>query len=182
MEIPTIENSLLTVIDLQQKLVPAMSGAEALIDRSTLLIRGCAALGMDMILTEQYPKGLGSTLMEISTWVPDSVKVIEKTSFSAFGTPEYVAALNAHTHKTLIFAGVETHVCVLQSALDARQAGHQVIVVSDAVASRKESDRDTALALMRQAGIAPMSAEALLFMLLRTSRHPAFKTVSALVK
>ena len=90
---PTVENSLLVVVDLQQKLMPAMSNGEAIIDRASVMVRGAAELGMDIAVTEQYPRGLGNTVPEISTWLPDDVTVCEKTSFSVFKHPYFFQTL-----------------------------------------------------------------------------------------
>ena len=182
MEIPTVESSMLVLIDLQQKLVPAMAEPENTVGKSALLLRGAGELGLDVLVSEQYPQGLGNTVPLISTWLPDTAPVVAKKSFSVFGEPELVKVINAKKRKTLIFAGVETHVCVLQSVLDAIAAGYEVIVVSDAVCSRKIADRDAALAVMRQAGAWVLTVETVLFMLLRSAGNPAFKSISKLVK
>lgn len=179
---PTVENALLVIVDLQAKLMPAISEAERIIQRSEILVRAAAELGLDMVVSEQYPKGLGSTLPEISTWLPDSAPVIEKSSFSIFGTPEFNSALAKRKREVLIFAGVEMHVCLLQSVLDALSAGYEVIVAADCVGSRKNSDRDLALEMARSAGASVLSCESVLFMLMRDSKNPHFKAVSKLIK
>lgn len=182
MEFPTVENSVLVVIDLQQKLMPVISNGEEVVSRTVRLLHGAAALGMDVIASEQYPKGLGSTLPEVSTWFPEKSVIAAKTSFSVFGEAEFMRALNARKRKVMIFAGVETHVCVLQSVIDALQNGYEVIVAADAVGSRRESDKIYALEMIRQLGGAVLSSEAILFMLLRSAGNPAFKSISKLVK
>ncbi|MBO7329162.1 MAG: hydrolase [Lentisphaeria bacterium] len=182
MVFPTVENALLVVVDLQAKLMPAMSSAESIINRAGIMVRGAAELGVDIVVSEQYPKGLGATLSEISTWLPDTAPVIEKTCFSVFGSPEFNTFLSKRKREVLIFTGVEMHVCLLQSVLDARAAGYEVIVVADAVGSRKDSDRDLALEMARSAGAAVLSSESVLFMLMRDSGNPHFKAVSKLIK
>ena len=182
MVFPTVENALLVVVDLQAKLMPAMSSAESIINRAGIMVRGAAELGVDIVVSEQYPKGLGATLPEISTWLPDTAPVIEKTCFSVFGSPEFNTFLSKRKREVMIFTGVEMHVCLLQSVLDARAAGYEVIVVADAVGSRKDSDRDLALEMARSAGAAVLSSESVLFMLMRDSGNPHFKAVSKLIK
>ena len=179
---PTVENALLVVVDLQTKLMPAMSHAESIINRAEIMVQGAAELGLDIVVSEQYPKGLGITLPEISTWLPDSAAVIEKTCFSVFGSPEFNTFLSKRKREVLIFTGVEMHVCLLQSILDARAAGYEVIVVGDAIGSRKDSDRDLALEMARAAGAMVLSSESVLFMLMRDSGNPHFKAVSKLIK
>lgn len=182
MKIPTVENAMLVVVDLQAKLMPAMSESESIIRRAEIMVQGVAELGLDIVVSEQYPKGLGSTIPEISTWLPDSVPVIEKNSFSVFGSASFNTVLSKKKRDVLIFIGVETHVCLLQSVLDALASGYEVIVVADAVGSRKISDRDLALEAARGAGAAVLSSESVLFMLMRDSGNPHFKAISKLIK
>ena len=182
MRFPTVENAAMVVVDLQTKLLPAMSESENIIRRAEVMIRGAAELGLDMIVTEQYHKGLGNMLPELSTWLPDDVPVVEKSSFSVFGSPEFNTCLAGRNRDVLIFIGVEMHVCMLQSVLDAIASGYEVIVVADAVGSRKNSDRDLALETARNAGASILSSESVLFMLMRDSRNPHFKAVSGLIK
>lgn len=179
---PTVENSLLVVVDLQQKLMPAMSNGDAVIDRAAVMVRGAAELGVDIVATEQYPRGLGNTVPQISTWLPDNVNICEKTSFSVFKSETFLKTLNSRKREVLIFVGVEMHVCMLQSILDARSAGYEVIVIADAVGSRKSGDCSLALDVARSAGANVLSSEAVLFMLLRDAKNPHFKAISALIK
>ncbi len=182
MTFPTVENALLVVVDLQQKLMPAMSGSESIIVRAALMVRAAAELGVDIAVTEQYPKGLGNTVPEIATWLPDSAAVCEKTSFSVFKSETFMTALAARKREVLLFVGVEMNVCLLQSVLDARAAGYEVIVVADAVGSRKNTERDWALETARAAGATVLGSEAVIFMLMRDAKNPHFKAISALIK
>ena len=179
---PTVDNSLLVAVDLQAKLLPAISNAENIINRSGIMLRGAVELGMDIAVTEQYPRGLGSTLPELSTWLPDDTPVVSKTGFSVFQSPEFREVLLRKKHDVMIFIGVESHVCLLQSVYDALADGYEVIVVADAVGSRKESDRELALAAARAAGASVLSSESVLFMLLRDAKNPRFKAISGLIK
>ena len=179
---PTVENSLLVVVDLQQKLMPAMSDAESIVARAALMVRAAAEFGVDIAVTEQYPKGLGSTVPEIATWLPDSAVVCEKTAFSVFKAETFMTALSARRRDVLIFIGVEMNVCLLLSVLDARAAGYEVFVVADAVGSRKNRERDWALETARSAGATVLGSEAVIFMLMRDAKNPHFKAISALIK
>ena len=172
----------LVVIDLQERLAPAMSDFEPCANRAELLLAGARELGLDTIVTEQYPKGLGATLPRFAELLPENTPIIAKTGFSAFEEPAFRTALGAKSRKTLIFCGIESHVCVLQSVLDALERGFAVCLAADAVASRKTSDRDLALQAARAAGATVVSSEALLFMMLRDAKNPAFKAVSKLVR
>ena len=182
MNLPNCFDPALITVDLQERLVPSVYNPDEVVSRATVLLKGAAELGVPVIATEQYPKGLGSTLEEIASVLPAGTPVIEKTSFSCYGTEAFAEAIQRLDRECVILCGVESHVCVLQTAMDAIAAGKIVYIVTDGVSSRKESDRDTGLQYLRHNGVQELSAEALLFMMLRNSKHPAFKTISALVK
>ena len=182
MEIPNVESSVLVLIDFQERLVPVMDHFDATLSRARLLLDGAAALGLNVIVTEQYPRGLGATIPEIAEHLPMTTPILSKTSFSVFGEPAFRTALESKYRKTVVIAGIETHVCVLQSVFDALNAGYQVILAEDAVTSRKPGDRAAALTAARHAGACVLSAEAILFWLLRDASHPAFKAISRLVR
>ena len=182
MKFPTVENAVLVMVDMQQKLLPALSEPQAVLDRCALMLKAAAELGVDVIVTEQYPKGLGNTVPELQGLLKEAVPVIAKTSFSVFAEPEFCRELNSRKREVLIFCGVESHVCLLQSVLDALAQNYEVYVVADAVKSRKETDCECALQMMRASGAAVLNSESILFMLLRDAANPAFKAVSKLVK
>jgi nicotinamidase-related amidase len=172
----------LVAIDLQEKLAPAMAEFEPCAKRAELLISGARELRLDTIVTEQYPKGLGATLPRFASLLTEGTPIIAKTGFSVFEEPAFRTALAAKTRRTLVFCGIESHVCVLQSVLDAIERGFRVCLAADAVTSRKVADRELALAAARAAGATVVSAEALLFMMLRDAKNPAFKAISKLVR
>ena len=167
MKFPTVENAALVMIDMQQKLLPAMSDPQTVLDRNIVLLTAAAEMGLDVLVTEQYPKGLGHTVPELATWLNESVPVVEKSSFSVFGSERFCAELSKRRREVLIFCGIEAHVCVMQSALDALAKGYEVIVVADAVRSRKTADCECALQTLRDCGAIVLGTESVLFMLLR---------------
>ena len=177
-----IGSAALVVIDVQQKLAPAMSDFETCANRIELLLDGARELGLDTLVTEQYPKGLGPTLPRFASRLPAGQVYLPKTGFSVFADPGFRTALSQKSRKTLIFCGIESHVCVLQSVFDALERGFAVALAADAVTSRKAADCELALAAARAAGATVLSAEALLFMLLGDAKHPAFKAISKLVR
>ncbi len=179
---PKIENSVGIVIDMQEKLLGAMNDADAVLARSVLLVNGLNALGVPLSVTEQYPRGLGATVPELAALLPAGTPVAAKGAFSCFGEPAFVETLDLERRPTLILAGIESHVCVLQTALEALNRGFQVLLASDAVSSRRAAEVTGALAQLRSAGCGIFSVEALLFMLLGSAGHPAFKTISKLVR
>ena len=170
------------VVDVQEKLIPAMGNREELLKRLNVLLGGCAALEIPFLVTEQYPKGLGNTLAEIREIFPESTVVFEKNSFSCFGSEEFASAVRSSGKKWVILCGVESHVCVFQTALEAKKNGLEVILVEDCVDSRHGQDKVTALKYLRHAGIHIVSSEMVLFLLMKSSANPAFKVISKLVR
>ena len=179
---PTAENSVCVIVDIQARLLPAMNDSEQVLNRTQMLLKGLKELQVPVVVTEQYPQGLGNTVPELTELLDEQTAVIAKTSFSCFGEPAFAELMDVEKRPVMIIAGIESHVCVAQTALDALNAGFQVFVAADAVNSRKESDLNTALAQLRHAGCTVASAEAILFMLLKSAKHPAFKAISKLVR
>lgn len=174
----------LLVIDVQERLSaaipedlrgPAQRGA-------VILIQGAQRLGLPLIVTEQYPRGLGPTVEAIRGVLPASVVPIEKLQFSCLGAAEVQRALAEHGRSQIILCGMESHVCVFQTARDLLEAGHEVFVAQDAVVSRTAENRRIGLSLMERCGAVLTSVEAVLFDLLGSAGTADFKAVSALVK
>ena len=180
MQYPEAAASIFAVVDLQEKLVGAMADPEGVLARAKVLVEGANALSIPLVVTEQYPKGLGNTVAPLKELFPEGTPILEKSSFSCWAEEGFRNAVGQK--RTLVLFGVETHVCVLQTALDAVYAGHEVIVISDAVSSRRESDKAQALALFRENGIKVMSSEMLLFLYMRDSKHPSFKSISKIIR
>lgn len=183
MNLPNCYDPALITVDIQERLAPSVYNPEEVVSRAAVLLRGAAELGVPVIATEQYPKGLGNTIPAITeTFDPEKSVVVAKTSFSVFGEEKFREELAKAAPHTLIFCGIESHVCVLQSVFDALEAGYPVIVAADAVSSRKEAEKLLALETMRQAGAWVLSTETILFTLLKNSLHPSFKAISKLIK
>lgn len=176
-----IDRTLLLVVDVQTKLFAAMHEKEALLRNLQILIKGAGVLGLPIIATEQYPAGLGSTLTEISELVP-GFDPIEKLSFSCCGEKRCMEAVADSGRKQVLLAGIETHVCVYQTAMDLLDRGYGVQVVTDAVSSRTPGNRDVGLQKMQAAGAGLTSVEIVLFELMRTAASPKFRDLSRLVK
>lgn len=165
----------LLVVDVQEKLLPAMPHADVLEKRLSQLVAGCVKLGIPVSFTEQYPKGLGKTVESLKKLSPSS-PVFEKTRFSAGEFNERL------TRKKIIVAGLETHICVRQTIYDLIMQRKTVVVVADACGSRFQENKDLALTEFAADKILLTSVEALLFELLGDAEHPQFKEISALVK
>ncbi|MBI4830054.1 MAG: hydrolase, partial [Candidatus Lindowbacteria bacterium] len=145
------ENVLLLVVDYQQKLLAAFKEPESLAQTCIKLIKFAKILGLPIIWTEQYPKGLGPTVDEVRNEL-SHMAPIEKLTFSCFGEPRFVQSLSGNSSSQLLVCGIETHICVEQTVLDGIAAGYQMHVVADACASRKIQDHDIGLRKMEQAG------------------------------
>jgi nicotinamidase-related amidase len=168
------------MIDLQERLMPAISEKEEVFSNVNKLISGSTILRVPLIVTEQYPKGLGRTCREIH--IPDVQAVIEKVCFSCMLSDQVQTKLKDLKIRAVVLAGVEAHVCVLKTALDALNSGFEVHIAADAVSSRKRFDRESALERMRQSGAFIATTEMILFQLLDQAGNEEFKQISRLIK
>ncbi len=175
------QDAILIVIDVQGKLARVVADSERVIGKIQTLVKGAQALQLPIILTNQVPKKLGDTIPEIAELLPEQTQ-ISRTSFSVFRELEVMSQLANLGRKQVILCGVEAHICLFQSALDLLQAGHEVVLVADAVSSRDNEDKQIALQAIKAAGAELRSVEMLLFELMRDARHPKFKTIAALIK
>jgi nicotinamidase-related amidase len=173
--------SALLIIDVQERLAAAMSPArlERVVNRTLAAIDGAKALGLPIVLTEQYPKGLGPTLKPIAERLGDDFAPIEKLEFSAL-VPAVKERLSGRP--TVLVTGMETHVCVFQTVRALSESGLTPYLAVDAVLSRSETDFEVGLALCRDAGAVHTTVEAALFDALGRAGGPEFKAVSAAVK
>lgn len=177
-----IDNSVLVVVDVQEAFRKAIPDFAEVISRIAIAIRGFQVLGRPIIVTEQYPKGLGRTAEELLLSIPNDAAFIEKSTFSSYGEPSFLVELEKFQAKQVTLCGVETHVCVNQTAHDLLAAGYQVHLLTDCVASRFKHDREAGLQKMFASGAVPSSMEMVLFEMMRDSRHEKFKDVQALIK
>ena len=177
----TKENTAALIIDIQERLVPAMFEKETLIKNCSTLIEGLAALNIQMVVTQQYTKGLGETAEEIKAVIPDFA-FIEKRDFSCCDEPAVMEKLESLNTKNIIICGIESHVCVLQTAVVLKAAGYNPVVVMDCVSSRVQQSIELAKERFRHEGILMTSYESILFELTRSSEAPEFKAISKLVK
>lgn len=169
----------IVAIDFQEKLVGMLEDKSPAIKMSKL-VRAAKIMDIPLIVTEQYPKGLGLTINDFC--IDENAIVLEKTSFSAFKEDLFREKLFKTKRKTIVIAGIETHICVYQTVIELLDNGYSVYVVADACASRKDFDYQTGLELMKQAGAKITSLEVVLFELLKTSRNSNFKEVQSLIK
>lgn len=175
------ENTLLVVIDFQERLFPAMHEKENLLRQVKKLLQGAKVLEIPVILTEQYPKGLGPTIPEVAELLAD-VTPIEKTCFSCCDSEAFRNALEATGRKQVLICGIEAHICVYQTAVALKQADYEVQVVSDCVSSRDPENKIVSLFKLGSSGISPTTLELALFELLKVAGGEKFKQISNIVK
>jgi len=173
----------LAVVDIQEKLLPPIFEKERMVRNSQLLIRLARILEVPVLLSTQYSKGLGTTIPDIASLLPD-VAPLEKNEFGCFNNDAYCARVKSlpGNRNTLLVCGMESHICVAQTAMGALNSGFIVHVASDAVSSRTEWNWKIGLERMRQAGAVISSTEMMIYELLRTSSGPDFKEMLKYLK
>jgi nicotinamidase-related amidase len=186
------EDTVLVGIDFQERLMPAMKNSVELEDLAVKLVKGCRILGVPIILTQQYTKGLGPTVPAIVSALTEKISdeiaddseflPVEKTSFSAMDELSFVEALERIGRKTVIIAGIEAHVCVQQTVIDLLEKGYTVFVANDCISSRSNTDKKYSQRRMGDAGAVGTTCESILFELCGGAKEPGFKQISALVK
>jgi isochorismate hydrolase len=159
-----------------------MAGRAEVLQRALVVVQVARRLGLPVFVTEQYPKGLGRTVEELVAALGEGYLPYAKTAFSAWQAPGLREAVRAVGARSLLVAGVESHVCVLQTVLDLLDRAFHVFVVADAVSSRHAENRELGLQRMRQAGAVLVSTEMLLFELLATADTPDFKPLQQLIQ
>jgi len=176
------DESLLVIVDVQEKLCSVMApeALQTMVKNCRILLQAARLLDIPQLYTEQYPKGLGATVPELMALLPASGRV-EKTVFSCSKAPAFCSKLTTDKPQ-FILAGMEAHICVLQSALGMQQMGRQVFVAEDAVLSRNPANKANALHRMRQAGVIISNTESIVFEWLKVAEGDAFKQISRLIR
>ena len=174
------DKSQLLMVDIQERLLPAMSDAALVVNNGGRLLEAARTLAVPVIVSEQYPAGLGHTVPELAKLTPSNA-VHEKLEFSCFANAALRTILSATGRQTVIF-GIEAHVCVLQSALEMAAASHDVTVVVDAIGSRAAHSKEIALRRMQDAGVRLATTEMILFEWLRRAGTAEFKAISRLIR
>jgi nicotinamidase-related amidase len=171
----------LAVIDIQERLLPAIHGREQVVENSVRLIQGARILGLPVVVTEQYPKGLGPTVPAVAAALA-GLAPIEKLAFSACGAADFLDFLARRQVQDVVLCGIEAHVCVSQTCLDLLASGYRVFVVADATSARTPENHRLALERARAAGAMVVSTEMILFELLEQAGTPEFRQLLPLVK
>ena len=177
------DRAMLLIIDLQEKLLPLIRARKKIVAAASKLIDGVTIFGVPVLATEQYPKGIGTTDADVRRALDGcSAKTVEKNAFSAWGEAAVRDAMLAIDRPQVIVAGIETHVCVQQAALDLKSRDYDVFVCADAVGSRGKLDHKVGLDRMRQAGVVVSTVESVLFELCGRCDTPRFKSMLEIIK
>ena len=175
-----LSRSALLIIDMQEAFRASIKNFDTLAQRIVVATKGAHLLSLPIIVTEQYPKGLGHTANEIVEALPGDIEILEKTTFSSCGAQQFQSKLQDIKH--VLVAGIEAHICVNQTVHDLLSADFKVHLLTDCIASRNKNDRKAAVAKMQSAGAILSSVEMSLFELMRDARHEQFKAIQGLVK
>ncbi len=175
------ENTVLLIVDIQEKLAVVMRERDKVVKNNLHLIELAKMIDMPVMVTEQYPKGLGTTVTELREAIP-SYRPVEKMTFDCCGQPTFLDELKEHRRKNVVLTGMETHICVLQTCIGLLGGGINVHLVQDAVCSRTKENWKTGVEFMRDAGAVVTSTETVLFQLLKVAGTEEFKKISKRIK
>lgn len=172
----------LWVVDVQENLFPQIDRSCEVLDQMCLALEAAQKLNLNIMVTEQYPQGLGPTVAHIKKRLPAGQHIFSKTAFSGYYEPDMKKSVDQMGVETWILVGIEAHICVLQTAKDLLDSGKQVVVLNDAVSSRSLFDFSTAMGELRDAGVRISSTETVIYELIRDASSPPFKAILPLVK
>lgn len=177
-----IDDAILVVVDVQERMMRAIADADRVIGSIATLCRGMITLGVPILVTEQYPAGLGQTAPVIREALGEAYQPLEKNTFSAAKDRDFLQAFEASGRHQVLICGVETHVCVYQTARDLHNLGYTVEVIADAVGSRTAENREIAMERLKHHGVDFTSVEMSLFDLMVSAEHENFREISGLIK
>ena len=169
------------LVDVQEKFVPMLFQRERMVRNCTLLIKAARVMGLPIVVAEQYPQGLGQTVPELREAM-GRIKPIEKMTFSTFGCGEFASALEETERNQLLICGIESHVCVIQTVMDALERDYEVFVSMDAVTSRTQLNWEAGVRRVRSLGGILVTTEMAIFELLHTAEAPEFREVQGFIK
>ena len=175
-------HTVLAIIDMQEGFRSVISDFAETAARIALVAHAAQLLNIPVIVTEQYPKGLGHTANEIKAVLPDGFNFIEKTAFSSCGAPAFESELERNRAQHILICGIEAHICVNQTVHDLIERRLSVHLLMDCITARSEQNKQIAFAKMQQSGAVPSSIEMALFELMRDAKHEQFKAIQRLIK
>ena len=177
----TPENTCLVIVDIQENLLPVMAEPERVVKNTAVLIQTAKALNIPILWCQQVPKALGATVESVACHL-GGVEPINKFSFSCCGDEAFLTKLDETKSKSAVICGIESHVCIFQTAVDLMQKGLNVHVVADAISSRTVENKQIAINRMTKEGVTVTSTEMLLFELLKDTKHEKFRELAKLIK
>lgn len=177
-----LTRSALAIIDMQEAFRDSIANFTQTAERIAVMVEGAKLLSLPILVTEQYPKGLGHTAPEIKSALPEALHIIEKTSFSSCGAEPFRAELALLETRHVLVCGIEAHICVNQTVHDLLADGFQVHLLTDCVSSRNLSDRKAATRKMQMSGAIFSTVEMALFELMRDAKHEQFRAIQRLIK
>lgn len=177
-----LEDAAVLIVDVQEAFRQSITDFAEISKRIAVLVQGVKSLSLPIIVTEQYPKGLGHTATEITTVLPTDFDLVEKTAFSSCGSMSFGEKLQTLNRRQIIVAGIEAHICVNQTVHDLLAQNYQVHLLVDCVASRSAENKLIATAKMQQSGAISASVEMALFEIMRDARHGEFKAIQKLIR
>ena len=177
-----LSRSALLIIDMQEAFRYTIKDFDKYARRIATVARGAQLLNVPVVVTEQYPKGLGHTAAEIVETLPEGLEIIEKTAFSSCGAQAFHAKLQSLQSQHILVAGIEAHICVNQTVHDLLAMNLCAHLLTDCITSRNKKDKETAFAKMQQSGAIPSTVEMALFELMRDAKHEQFKAIQGLIK
>lgn len=173
--------SCLMIVDVQQRLLPIMDSPRQVVSGCTLMMRAADVLGVPMVVTEQYPDGLGATVETLAELAPEEA-FFSKLDFASARNPAIRGRIETLGREQIVIGGIEAHVCVLQTAIGLSQAGYRCFVAADATSSRSPANHAAAMQRLRDAGIGIVTSEMVVFEWLEKAGTPAFKTLIPLIR
>lgn len=176
------ENTLAVMVDIQEKLLPAMADKEELISNTAKLLKGLKVLRIPLLISRQYSKGLGDTVSELKELAEAETPDFDKITFSCYDDINIKNYIDKQEVKNILLFGIEAHICLQQTAVDCVAAGYQVIVVTDCISSRRENDKNTAIRRYEKEGVVLATYESILFELTRQAGTETFKEISRIIK
>ena len=177
-----VENTLLLVVDIQEKLLNISCNKEEISKKSAIICKSANVLNIPVVVTEQYPQGLGATVETLKDVLSDNTVYFEKKTFSALDNQEVLETIKNTGKKQILVCGIETHICVYQTVYALIKLGYNVTVIKDCCGSRSDDERNEAFRVMQNFGAEIKTTEMVLFELLKSAKHPNFKEIQALIK
>ena len=175
------EDAIIVIMDLQERLLPSIQNMDNVVDSNKILIQASVLLELPIVVTEQVPEKLGRTIADLFK-DDEGFQLFEKATFSAFGSNAFREMLDIRQVKHIVLSGIETPICIFQTAMDALSLGYTVTILEDCVGARRETDASRCLSQLVHSGVSVIPMETFLYRQLQSSNHPRFRDISSLIR